>query len=89
MVDAVSTNGSLYGATCHVGLKVITLTNASGDHGSYYNDSDDSGTYRIYEKKLCGNFRNDFRSCDRRQYRNYSDGTACILFCSSTDILSG
>lgn len=29
--EAVSTNGSLYGATCHVGLKVITLTNQSGD----------------------------------------------------------
>lgn len=29
--EAVSTNGSLYGATCYVGLKVITLTNQSGD----------------------------------------------------------
>ena len=29
--EAVSTNGSLYGATCHVGSKVITLTNQSGE----------------------------------------------------------
>lgn len=29
--EAVSTNGNLYGATCYVGLKVITLTNQSGD----------------------------------------------------------
>lgn len=29
--EAVSTNGNLYGAVCHVGLKVITLTNQSGD----------------------------------------------------------
>ena len=30
-VEAVSTNGSLYGATCYKGLKVVTLTNQSGD----------------------------------------------------------
>ena len=30
-VQAVSTNGSLYGATCHVGMRVVTLTNQSGD----------------------------------------------------------
>lgn len=30
-VEAVSTNGSLYGATCHVGTKVVTLTNQSGE----------------------------------------------------------
>lgn len=29
--EAISTNGNLYGAICHVGLKVITLTNQSGD----------------------------------------------------------
>ena len=29
--DAVSTNGNLYGATCHVGSKVVTLTNQSGE----------------------------------------------------------
>lgn len=29
--EAVSTNGNLYGATCYTGLKVITLTNQSGD----------------------------------------------------------
>ena len=29
--EAVSTNGNLYGTVCHVGLKVITLTNQSGD----------------------------------------------------------
>ncbi len=29
--EAVSTNGNLYGATCRVGMKVITLTNESGD----------------------------------------------------------
>ncbi len=29
--EAVSTNGNLYGATCYVGMKVITLTNESGD----------------------------------------------------------
>lgn len=29
--EAVSTNGNLYGATCHVGMKVVTLTNQSGD----------------------------------------------------------
>lgn len=29
--EAVSTNGNLYGAICHVGTKVITLTNQSGD----------------------------------------------------------
>lgn len=29
--EAVSTNGNLYGAVCHVGTKVITLTNQSGD----------------------------------------------------------
>lgn len=28
---ATSTNGNLYGATCYVGLKVITLTNESGN----------------------------------------------------------
>lgn len=28
--EAVSTNGNLYGAICHVGTKVITLTNQSG-----------------------------------------------------------
>lgn len=27
VVEAVSTNGSLYGATCYKGLKVVTLTN--------------------------------------------------------------
>ena len=30
-VEAVSTNGNLYGATCYVGMKVITLTNQAGD----------------------------------------------------------
>ncbi len=30
VTSAVSTNGSLYGATCHVGMKVITLTSESG-----------------------------------------------------------
>lgn len=30
-VEVVSTNGSLYGATCYKGLKVVTLTNQSGD----------------------------------------------------------
>lgn len=30
-VEAVSANGNLYGATCYVGMKVITLTNQSGD----------------------------------------------------------
>ena len=30
-VEAISTNGSLYGATCHVGSRVITLTNKAGD----------------------------------------------------------
>lgn len=30
-VKAVSTNGSLYGATCHKGMKVVTLTNQSGE----------------------------------------------------------
>lgn len=30
-VSAVSTNGSLYGATCHVGMKVVTLTSESGE----------------------------------------------------------
>lgn len=30
-VEAVSTNGNLYGATCHVGTKVIALTNETGD----------------------------------------------------------
>lgn len=29
--NAVSTNGSLYGATCHVGMKVVTLTSESGE----------------------------------------------------------
>ena len=31
VVEAVSTNGSLYGATCYKGLKVVTLTNQSGE----------------------------------------------------------
>lgn len=31
VVKAVSTNGSLYGATCHKGMKVVTLTNQSGE----------------------------------------------------------
>ena len=31
VVKAVSTNGSLYGATCYKGLKVVTLTNQSGE----------------------------------------------------------
>ncbi|MDD6208568.1 MAG: YibE/F family protein [Clostridiales bacterium] len=30
-VEAVSTNGNLYGATCYVGTKVIALTNESGE----------------------------------------------------------
>ena len=30
-IEAVSTNGNLYGAICHVGTKVITLTNQAGD----------------------------------------------------------
>jgi Predicted multitransmembrane protein len=31
IVNAVSTNGSLYGATCHVGMKVVTLTSEAGE----------------------------------------------------------